>query len=71
MFEDAIEVSLVCPKNGTPKEMDHVEFKTGADVNKDLERRWRTEIDGQALILDYIMKRRQGQENLRSGKNDS
>ncbi|XP_020827821.1 nucleolin [Phascolarctos cinereus] len=70
VFEDAIEVRLVCTKDGTPKGIAYVEFKTEADVDKALEEKQGTEIDGRALILDYTGEKSQGQENSR-GKTNS
>ncbi|XP_027731085.1 nucleolin [Vombatus ursinus] len=70
VFEDAIEVRLVCTKDGTPKGIAYVEFKTEADVDKALEEKQGTEIDGRALILDYTGEKSQGQENAR-GKNNA
>ena len=69
MFEDAIEIRLVCTKDGTPKGIAYVEFKPEVDVDKALEEKQGTEIGGQALILDYTGEKSQGQENSRRKNN--
>ncbi|NXE04846.1 NUCL protein, partial [Lophotis ruficrista] len=54
VFENALEIRIMMNKDGNSKGMAYIEFKTEADANKALEEKQGTEIDGRAMVIDFI-----------------
>ncbi|NXL50517.1 NUCL protein, partial [Podilymbus podiceps] len=54
VFENALEIRIVTNKEGNSKGMAYIEFKTEADADKALEEKQGTEIDGRAMVIDFL-----------------
>ncbi|NXU49245.1 NUCL protein, partial [Turnix velox] len=54
VFENAQEIRLVMNKEGNSKGMAYIEFKTEADANSALEEKQGSEIDGRAMVIDFV-----------------
>ncbi|KFZ56261.1 Nucleolin, partial [Podiceps cristatus] len=54
VFENALEIRIVTNKEGNSKGMAYIEFKTEADADKALEEKQGTEVDGRAMVIDFL-----------------
>ncbi|XP_075572231.1 nucleolin [Pelecanus crispus] len=71
VFENALEVRIVMNKEGNSKGMAYVEFKTEAEANKALEEKQGTEIDGRAMVIDFIGEKSHQEHQKGGGERES
>ncbi|NWQ94950.1 NUCL protein, partial [Burhinus bistriatus] len=71
VFENAQEIRIVMNKEGNSKGMAYIEFKTEAEANKALEEKQGTEIDGRAMVLDFIGEKSHQEHQKGGGERES
>ncbi|NXW05046.1 NUCL protein, partial [Fregetta grallaria] len=71
VFENALEIRIVMNKEGSSKGMAYVEFKTEAEANKALEEKQGTEIDGRAMVIDFIGEKSHQEHQKGGGERES